>query len=220
MNRRLRHIAGLAIALALVGQVAAQSPANDAALDDPWAAVEPRFDPPKNETLAPRRAAPTVERAAPQTSGSWMRSIASLAGVLALIGLLSWGYRCAAGGSLSLAMRGRRPGLIEIVARSPLSPRQSLCLVRVGSRLTLVGVSGDRMTQLDVIDDAAAVASLLGESRQVAAAREAAGFQHSLEQEASAYVVTAPENEVKPATTAGAGLPKIAQRLRSLSVAS
>lgn len=102
---------------------------------------------------------------APAAGGStWVRTTASLAGVVALILFLAWSYRAVSGGSRSLLGRGRRPGIIEVLSRTVLSPRQSLCLVRIGPRAVLIGVSGDSVRTLDVIDDPAIVAQLAGQA--------------------------------------------------------
>lgn len=55
-------------------------------------------------------------------------------------------------------------GVMEIVARLPLSGKQSLLLVKVGRRLILLGVSAERITALDVLDDPEQTALLLGEA--------------------------------------------------------
>lgn len=137
------------------------------------------------EPLVRRDAAERQAVAAPSrpaAGGSWLRSLGSLVAVIGLIALLAWGYR-AAGGGLT-ALRPRRSGVIELVSRVSLSPRQSLCLVRVGPRMVLVGASGDRLTSLDVIEDAALVAQLAGDAER---ARNGGGaaFQTLLESQAA-----------------------------------
>ncbi|RMF74415.1 MAG: hypothetical protein D6744_14505, partial [Planctomycetota bacterium] len=63
---------------------------------------------------------------------SWWRSIGSLAAVVALIVLLAWGYRAAATSGWNVVGRPRRPGVVQVISHAALSPRQSICLVRVG----------------------------------------------------------------------------------------
>lgn len=51
------------------------------------------------------------------------------------------------------SMRASGSSAINIVARQYLSSKQSLCLVQVGQRVVLVGLSGDKMTALSEITD-------------------------------------------------------------------
>jgi flagellar biogenesis protein FliO len=118
---------------------------------------------------------------------SWLRTIGALAGVVGLIVLLAWGYRAAASGGLSWANRSRRPGLIEVLSKTMLSPRQSLCLVRVGSRVVLVGQTQDRLCALDVIEDAGLAASLAGQALAGKPDSSSTEFQKALESEAGGY---------------------------------
>jgi len=111
----------------------------------------------------------------------------ALAAVVGLIVFLAWGYRAMAAGKLPLLGTARRPGVIEIISRTPLSARQSMCLVRVGPRLVLVGQSHDNLRALDVIDDAALVATLAGEAAASKPGSIRAEFQNCLEREARDY---------------------------------
>lgn len=122
---------------------------------------------------------------APRESTSWVRTSAALAGVVALIVLLGWGYRAAAGAATRwpLALRARNHGVLELVARMPVAPRQSVCLLRVGPRLVLLGVGGDGLRPLDVIDDADAAARLVAQARGAAPATSG-DFQRALQAEA------------------------------------
>lgn len=89
----------------------------------------------------------------------WLRTGLSLAGVVGLIIFLSWASR-----RTGAWTKQRRPGVIEVLSRASLAPRQTLCLVRVGARIVLLGMSRDRLTALDVIDDPEACARLAGEA--------------------------------------------------------
>lgn len=71
--------------------------------------------------------------------------------------------------ALALAVRRFMPraalpggGIVEVVARQPLSARQSLVLVRLGRQMALLGVSGDRMECVLRIDGRDEAASMLG----------------------------------------------------------
>lgn len=120
----------------------------------------------------------------------WSRSLLSLAGVVGLILLLAWGYRMVMGERISGLGRGRRPGVIEVVSRTTVAPRQSLCLVRVGPRMVLVGISSDGMRSLDVIDDPALAAQLAGDAEGARTGSSGDGFRGVLAGEASAYKST------------------------------
>jgi flagellar biogenesis protein FliO len=131
--------------------------------------------------------------------------------VVALIVLLSWGYRVVAGNArLPRGFRGRTPGLIEILSRTALSPRQSLCLVRVGSRVVLLGVSPETVRTLDVIADPDAAARLAGQATQQQVASATAEFQQCLEREARDY-----EPEPAAATAPGPALTAAPTRSRT-----
>jgi flagellar biogenesis protein FliO len=115
-----------------------------------------------------------------------LRSIGSLAAVVAVILFLAWGAKSLTRGG-PLAGRTKRPGVIEIISRTALAPRQSLCLVRVGQRMVLVGVSQDSLRTLDVISDADAVAALAGEASAARTADAERAFRASLERETASY---------------------------------
>lgn len=89
------------------------------------------------------------------------RVAGALAMVIALILLLRWGGR-----KLFVS-----PGAIgstravQVLARSPLSPRQQIILLRIGRRVIVVGDSGSQMNSLSEITDADEVASLIGQLR-------------------------------------------------------
>jgi len=121
------------------------------------------------------------------TGHSWTRTAGALAGVVGLIGLLAWGYRALSQGQLSLVGRGRGQGLIQVISRTPLSARQSLCLVRIGPRLVLIGQSGDALRALDVIDDADLVARLSGWAASQRGNSSRQEFERCLQEQARDY---------------------------------
>ena len=183
--------------------------------EDPWsseAIVAPRMNPPPTPARPlPRKSRPIRPPASATRDGrqtaSWFRTTASLGGVVALIVLLAWGYRTVAknGGRLRLPLRGRQPSLIEVVGRTSLSPRQSLCLVRIGPRLVLLGLTNDAVRALDVIDDAALTAQLMGQATQSRPDSHTASFNRCLEHAADEYgpedgqpdeTVTPPEDRI------------------------
>lgn len=157
----------------LLSPSAADEPAAGDALDTSAMAVgtEP---PVAVDESKPLRRDPSAKQTATRGSaadsrgGSWIRTSASLAGVVGLVLFLAWGYRAATGNSRALLTRSRRTSAIEILGRTQLAPRQSICLVRIGTRAVLVGVSGEGLRTLDVITDAAAVAQLAGQANSTA----------------------------------------------------
>lgn len=62
------------------------------------------------------------------------------------------------------SVRRMSGGVVEILGRSHLSPKQSLALVRIGRRVLLVGVAPERLSTLCEIDEPQEVAELLGRS--------------------------------------------------------
>ncbi len=158
--------------------------------DEAWASPDivaphmaPRPLPRGTEQSARSPLAATPARSA----NAGLRSTAALGGVVGLILLLAWGYRIVAGRGGRLALRSTRPALIEVVSRTVLSPRQSLCLVRVGPRLVLLGVTPEAVRPLDVIQDADLTAQLMGWATQQRGDSHTAQFARCLEREAETY---------------------------------
>lgn len=52
-------------------------------------------------------------------------------------------------------------GVITVLARHYLSPKQSLCLVRLGQRVLLVGITPDRISPVAEISDAAEASAVI-----------------------------------------------------------
>ena len=162
----------------------------DPSAPDPWEAIAPVHD----GELVLRRSSPPRGQA-PATTGrrgaaGWARTIGSLAAVVALIMLLAWGYRAVAGGPLSLAGRGRVAGLIDVVSRTAVSPRQTLVLVRIGPRMVLLGVSPERIERLDNIDDAELVSRLAGVAQSGRADSPSGEFREALREQEARYAQT------------------------------
>ncbi len=137
----------------------------------------------------------TIARSESRSDGGWMRTTAALAAVIVVILLLAWGYRTISGGARLPLRRGRQPGALEVLARSSLSPRHAICLVRVGPRLVLIGVSPDRLTALDVLADADIAARVGGEAARTRPDSHAAEFERFLEREARQYPNADDEDE-------------------------
>jgi flagellar biogenesis protein FliO len=106
-------------------------------------------------------------------------------------------------------------GAMDVVARLPLSGKQSLLLVKVGRRLVLVGVSPEQMASLAVVDDADQVAAIVG---RVAGGRSDSisnSFADALGDETQAY---AEEPEVNdPSSAAGGCVRNLLDKVRQLT---
>jgi len=96
--------------------------------------------------------------------GGWLRTAGALALVIGLIFLARFALRRFAPGVGKSAAGDR----IEVVARTNLSARQQLCLVRLGRRLLLIGSGPEGMRTLAEITDPAEVADLLGDGPKAA----------------------------------------------------
>ena len=91
----------------------------------------------------------------------YARGLAALGIVLGLIFVLRWFGR-----RIFPATTGRsRNRAVEVISRSPLSPKQQVMLLRVGQRLIVVGDSGSQMSPLCQITDPDEVAALVGQLR-------------------------------------------------------
>lgn len=195
--------------------------------DDPWASpdiVAPRMD----ARPLPRRSAPAGRAESPPSAarGAGFRTTLALGGVVALIVLLAWGYRVAATrGGGRWPLRVRHPGLIEVLSRATLAPRQSLYLVRVGPRLVLLGATADAVRALDVIQDPDLVAALAGQAARHRPGSHSAEFDGCLEREAAGYRSAAnpardelPLPEERRLADVRQTLADAVQRLRSVAV--
>ncbi len=85
----------------------------------------------------------------------------ALALVIALILFLKWGSKKV----FAMPNAGGANGLMQVVSRTALAPRQQLLMVRVGRRLMIVGDSGGRLSSLGEIGDPNEVATLLGQAQ-------------------------------------------------------
>jgi len=105
-------------------------------------------------------------------------------------------------------------GVLEIVARLPLAPRQSLVLVKMGRRMILVGVSPERVNTVCLVDDPDQVAELIG--RMASETRESASraFDQSLDQQADEF-----EDEAagEPPLQGAGGVRGLLEKVRRLS---
>jgi flagellar biogenesis protein FliO len=187
-------------ALVLAAVAAAGSPATQPATKpvnlppdvDPWSSPDIAAPAMEENPLPRNNASQTWQATASEEepgSAGWLRTTLALGGVVGLIILLGWGYRRLAegGGGLSLAWGRRNAVVIEVVGRTALSPRQSVCLVRVGPRLVLLGCTPGAVQPLDVISDGEVVSQLLGQAAQQRSDSHAAAFSKVLTEQASTF---------------------------------
>jgi flagellar biogenesis protein FliO len=83
----------------------------------------------------------------------WVRTLLALAAVVGLVLLARWLFRGAAGRGGRPA--GRRASPLQVVARTGLSGRHQLFLVRLGERLVLVGAGPQGLATLSEVTDPA-----------------------------------------------------------------
>ena len=106
-----------------------------------------------------------------------------LAGVLALIVLIAWLFKR----YIFSSRRGGSQASLKILVRSSISPRQSLCLVKLGNRLLLVGLSPGHMTTLHAIEDPDEIAMILGSLENRNPASISNTFNRIVSKEAQEY---------------------------------
>jgi flagellar biogenesis protein FliO len=114
----------------------------------------------------------------PRNGYSFAQVALALTGVLTLVFVLRWA------GRRFLAMPGTGVALkaIQVLARTNLSARQQLILVRFGKRLVLVASNGVRVDRLSEIADEDEVAQLLGKLAGGRADSSTAAFTAALGQ--------------------------------------
>lgn len=126
---------------------------------------------------AHRRSSPFDSKGTP-----WYRS--GLVSTVIVLGVVWLAYRAARrwipGSKVSDS------GFMQVIARTTLTPKQHVALVRLGRRFVMVGVSPDRIDRLCVIDDAPEVSELLVRLNG-ASGSQSPGFDDELMREVSGY---------------------------------
>jgi flagellar biogenesis protein FliO len=97
----------------------------------------------------------------PATGFGFARVLGALAVVLGLIFSLRW----LLGRSLHPAGMAGASGAVQVLSRSPLSPRQHLLVLRVGRRLIVAADCNGQLSSLSEITDPDEVAALVGQVR-------------------------------------------------------
>ncbi len=151
----------------------------------------------------------------------WYRSgLVSLAVVLGVVAGVYWLTR-----KFVPAFRASDSSIVRVVARSALSPKHNVALLRIGRRFVLVGVSGDRMNTLSEITDAEEVAELVAKVGG-GSGSTAGAFEKMMTREADAFDVDfdggAADEEAGPMVPSrraglhGGALSQLKDRLRGL----
>ncbi len=87
-------------------------------------------------------------------------------------------------------------GAIEVVARTGLSSKQQLVLVKVGRRLVLLGVSAERINPLSEVVDPDEVAALMGTAAGDRPSSMRRAFADSFEREARTYAEPSADDQL------------------------
>lgn len=143
----------------------------------------------------------------------WYRtSYGAMALVLALMALLYFGLK-----RWAPSMRVQDAGLVRVMGRTVVGPRQSLVLLSVGQHVVLVGVSPDRIDRVCEIADADEVASLTAQS---SAGSSHGRFSSWLDREAAAFAETdkVDVNQGVNEKRAGSKLSDLLDKLRTTKV--
>ncbi len=92
-------------------------------------------------------------------SGSWiLDTLTSLGIVIGLILLLRWVWSRLSGQPTATAASA---GVVEVLSRTTIAPRNHVLLLRIGHRILIVGDSGSGMNTLATVEDEHEVADLL-----------------------------------------------------------
>jgi len=111
----------------------------------------------------------------PAGSGQIWQTLGALAVVVGLIFAAKWLLSRYGGGRVR-----RGGGVIEVLTKTAVSARHSVMLIRVGSRLLVVGAGGDGMNTLTEINDPEQVSELLGAVKRAEAESLSNSFARAL----------------------------------------
>jgi len=134
-----------------------------------------------------------------------------LLAVLALILAAAW--------VVKRFMPGKRlwtgSGVMEVVARTTLSSRQTLVLVKMGQRLILLGVTSDRISTLTEVTDPEEIAMLVGRIASQQSESMTQAFAQSFDQEATAFMDQTDSQD--PAVAAQGQVRGLLEKVRKLT---
>ncbi len=199
LNRRIKTqmacgvVAGLSVGL--VGPVAMASeptpsvrPVGPTETVAANATVSVEADPPR--TVVRRGQAPVTRRdlvtRRPSGDRAWytdgLMALAVVLGMIvaAALAVKKWG------GKVRMAVGGGGENL-EMVSRLAISPKQSVCLIRLGQQMVLVGVTPDQISPLSIIDDPETVGELLSSADRPKGEGVGAGFNRWFANATSSY---------------------------------
>jgi len=114
-------------------------------------------DNPIRSRMLRRKDAETTFDRLQSDSTPWYRSgLGALAIVLVLMGTVFWGLR-----RFVPSIAASDGGVIKVVARTALTPKHNVALIRMGRRFLLVGMAGERIHTLAEVTEADEVAELV-----------------------------------------------------------
>ena len=135
----------------------------------------------------------------------WLRVAAALAGTIVLAVGTAAAFKRFSGGGTALTSPTRAPsGVIEVLGRYPLAPRQNLLLIKLDRRVLLlsqaVGGRGHSaaLTTLTEIVDPEEVASILLKTRDDEGDSIAAKFREAMDQQHAAHDQYAEIEDLQP----------------------
>ena len=128
-------------------------------------------------------------------SGGWLDFALPLAAVLALIVIIVWAMKK----YLPNVRRLTGSTAMKVVARTHLSPRQSIAVVRLGRRLLVVGQTADNLSPLGVVEDPEEVSELLGEIESGKANSAVGNFNKVFQKTNEEFAAADEETDGQPA---------------------
>ncbi len=147
----------------------------------------------------------TGRESAGASGPGWVRVMAALAGTIVLAIGAAAAFKRFSGAGSSLSSPARAPsGVIEVLGRYPLAPRQNLLLIKLDRRVLLlsqaVGGRGHAagLTTLTEIVDPEEVASILLKTRDDEGDSIAAKFREAMEQQHAAHDQYAEIEDLQP----------------------
>lgn len=174
--------------------------------------VSVMMSPRQSEAL--RRRDQSSDRMSASEVTSWTTAMLPLAIVLGLIALAAWGAK-----RWIPSVKNHQSNVLEVVARTSVSPKHTVALVRLGRRYVMVGLGGDQVTTLCEITDPDEVSELLLRTG-TSTTPKAGAFDASLVKECLEYdhqTDRTPEpSALGPKMSAPSPLKNLLNRLRNL----